>query len=236
MLLEIEDLVVHYNKVLSLKGVSLSVAKANIVALIGANGAGKSTFLRAVSGLKKPTSGRIAFKGQRIDQSPPHERVKLGIIQVPEGRRIFPRLTVRENILIGSHTRRNRTGAKKDLKKIFRQFPILEERRSQTGGSLSGGEQQILALARALMAWPRLLLLDEPSMGLSPIMVREIAKTIVEIKQNRNIGVLIVEQNARLALGLAQVGHVIENGSIVLKGPAHELAKDDHVRRAYLGC
>ena len=235
MLFEVQDLVVHYNKVLALKGITLQVTENSIVALIGANGAGKTTFLRSVSGLKQRTSGQIFLNGKRIDEVPPHERVKMGIAHVPEGRKIFPRLTVHENIMIGSHTRKNTTQLRTELEHIYQQFPILKARQSQAGGSLSGGEQQMLALARALMVSPKLLLLDEPSMGLSPIIVREIAKNIINIKNTRQIGVIFVEQNARLALKLSEIGYVLENGTIVHQGQASMLLKDDHVRRAYLG-
>ena len=235
MLFEVQDLVVHYNKVLALKGITLQVEENSIVALIGANGAGKTTFLRSVSGLKQRTSGQIFLNGKRIDEVPPHERVKMGIAHVPEGRRIFPRLTVHENIMIGSHTRKNTTQLRTELEHVYHQFPILKARQSQAGGSLSGGEQQMLALARALMVSPKLLLLDEPSMGLSPIIVREIAKNIINIRNTRQIGVIFVEQNARLALKLSEIGYVLENGAIVLQGQASMLLKDDHVRKAYLG-
>ena len=235
MLLETDRVVVAYHKVPALKGVSLGVEEGSITALIGANGAGKSTFLRAISGLVPLESGQIRFRGERIENIAAHARIKMGIAQVPEGRRIFPRLSVRENILIGGHTRRDPAQVKADIAQIYEQFPVLRSRQSQNGGSLSGGEQQMLAIARALMSSPKLLLMDEPSLGLSPIVVREIARIIADLRTNRRISLVLVEQNARLALKLADRGYVFETGSVVLEGPSSSLRDNDHVRKAYLG-
>jgi branched-chain amino acid transport system ATP-binding protein len=235
MLLETDRIVVAYHKVPVLKGVSLQVEEGGITALIGANGAGKSTFLRAVSGLVPLESGQIRFLGERIDKIAAHARTKMGIAHVPEGRRIFARLSVHENILIGSHTRRDAAQVKADIEQIYEQFPVLRSRQSQNGGSLSGGEQQMLAIARALMSSPKLLLMDEPSLGLSPLVVKEIARTIADLRTNRRISMVLVEQNARLALKLADRAYVFETGTVVLDGPSSTLVGNDHVRKAYLG-
>ena len=233
-LFRIEDLVVHYNKVAALKGIGLELGERDIVTLIGANGAGKSTALRAVSGLVKPTSGAIWFDGERIDGRPASDIVRRGIAHVPEGRRVFPDLSVYENLMTGAYLRRDRAAIVRDLDAIYVHFPRLKERRSQRAKTLSGGEQQMLAMGRALMASPRILLLDEPSLGLSPVMVQEIAKIVVEINQ-RGVPVILVEQNAELALRLARYGYVLETGRVALHGPARDLHEHEHVRRAYLG-
>ncbi len=234
MLLEIEDIHVHYNKVAALKGVSMSVPEGGIVTIIGANGAGKTTTLRTVSGLERPSSGEIRFDGERIDQLPPEEIVRRGIAHAPEGRRVFPDLTVEENLRTGAFLRDDRAEIESDLRSVFDHFPRLEERRRQWARSMSGGEQQMVAIGRALMSRPRLLLLDEPSMGLSPVLVEEIARIIVEISA-RGVPVVLVEQNAELALQLAQFAYVLETGNVALKGAAKELHENDHVKRAYLG-
>ena len=234
MLLEVDGAEVHYHKVAALKGLSLAVPEGGIVTIIGANGAGKSTTLRAISGLVKLSAGEIRYHGRRIDGLAPEKLVALGIAQVPEGRRVFPDLTVLENLMTGAFLRKDQDGIARDLDAVFAHFPRLEERKSQWGKTLSGGEQQMLAMGRALMSGPKLLLLDEPSLGLSPIMVAEIAKIILEINQ-RGVPVILVEQNAEMALRLADYAYVLETGAVALEGTAAELHENDHVRRAYLG-
>ena len=234
MLLEIKNVHVHYHKVAALKGIDLAVPQDGIVTIIGANGAGKSTTLRAISGLVPVSKGEILFGGTRIDKLPPEKIVALGIAHVPEGRRVFPGLTVEENLRTGAFLRSDKAGIAKDLDEVFEHFPRLKERRTQWARSLSGGEQQMLAIGRALMSRPKMLVLDEPSMGLSPVMVQEIARIIREIV-GRGVAVVLVDQNAGLALKLARFAYVLETGNIALKGPAHELHDNAHVRRAYLG-
>ncbi len=234
MLLEVDGAEVHYHKVAALKGLSLAVPEGSIVTIIGANGAGKSTTLRAISGLVKLSAGEIRYHGRRIDGLAPEKLVALGIAQVPEGRRVFPDLTVLENLMTGAFLRKDQDGIARDLDAVFAHFPQLEERKSQWGKTLSGGEQQMLAMGRALMSGPKLLLLDEPSLGLSPILVAEIAKIILEINQ-RGVPVILVEQNAEMALRLADYAYVLETGAVALEGTAAELHENDHVRRAYLG-
>ena len=234
MLLEIRDATVHYHKVAALRGVSMDVPHGRVVTIIGANGAGKSTLLRAVSGLEALSGGEIRFAGQRIDGTPPEKIVALGIAQVPEGRRIFPDLTVQENLDTGAYLRRDRERVRRDLDGVFEHFPRLRERRRQWAKTLSGGEQQMLAIGRALMSNPKLLLLDEPTIGLSPVLVQEMSRIIKEI-HDRGVPVVLVEQNAELALRLADYAYVLEIGSVALHGPASELHENDHVRRAYLG-
>jgi branched-chain amino acid transport system ATP-binding protein len=234
MLLSIENASVHYQKVAALKGVSLKVDERSIVTIIGANGAGKSTMLRAISGLVRLSEGAIRFEGARIDGQPPERIVAMGIGHVPEGRRVFPELTVYENLMTGAFLRRDR-GIKADLEEVFEHFPQLKERRAQWAKTLSGGEQQMLAIGRALMGRPRLLLLDEPSMGLAPLLVREIGRMIAAINRERGVPVVLVEQNAALALELARYAYVLETGAVALEGPAAQLRTNDHVRRAYLG-
>lgn len=234
MLLEVRDLHVHYQKVAALKGISLQVPSGGIVTIIGANGAGKSTTLRAISGLVRPSKGEIHFDGQRIDNLPPEQIVGRGIAHVPEGRRVFPDLSVEENLRIGAFLRGDKDGIERDLEDVFRRFPRLKERRTQWARTLSGGEQQMVAIGRALMSGPKLLLLDEPSMGLSPVMVQEIARIIADIAET-GVPVVLVEQNAGLALRLASYAYVLEIGTVALEGRAAELRTNDHVRRAYLG-
>jgi branched-chain amino acid transport system ATP-binding protein len=234
MLLELNDVHVHYHKVAALKGIDMAVPEGSIVTIIGANGAGKSTTLRSISGLVRPSKGEIAFDGKRIDGMPPERIVALGIAHVPEGRRVFPGLTVEENLCTGAFLRRDTAGIAKDLDEVFQHFPRLKERRKQWARSLSGGEQQMLAIGRALMSRPKLLILDEPSMGLSPVLVQEIAGIIRDIV-GRGVTVVLVEQNAELALRLARFAYVLETGRIALEGPAHDLHDNEHVRRAYLG-
>ncbi len=234
VLLEIKDIQVHYQKVAALKGVSMDVPEGGIVTIIGANGAGKSTTLRAVSGLEKTTTGEIWFDGERIDNLPPDKIVARGIAHVPEGRRVFPDLTVEENLRTGAFLRKDKAAIEADLLDVFAHFPRLKERRTQWARTLSGGEQQMVAIGRALMAKPKLLLLDEPSMGLAPVMVQEIARIIIEIAES-GVPVVLVEQNAELALRLANFAYVLETGTVALEGAAMELHENDHVKRAYLG-
>lgn len=234
MLLEINDLTVHYGGVEALKNVSLEVKEGEIVTLVGGNGAGKSTTLRTISGLKKPSRGRISFKGQRIENLAPQNIVKLGIGHVPEGRNPFPYLTVMENLKLGSFLRRDKNQINRDLDEQFRHFPVLKERRRQQARTLSGGEQQMLVIARALMGKPDLLLMDEPSLGLAPVMVQEIGRIVIDINKG-GTSILIVEQNARLALRLAKKGYVLERGKLILEGNAAELLHSEHVKKAYLG-
>ena len=235
MLLEVKDITVHYYKVAAVRNISITVADGEIATLIGSNGAGKTTTLRAISGLKRPTEGEIYFNGQRIEKLPSYKINALGVAMVPEGRRVFPQMTVLENLLLGAFLRKDKDDIQKDLEEVvFRHFPRLKERTKQTAGTLSGGEQQMLAMGRALMSAPKLLLLDEPSLGLSPIMCGEIAAIIRDIHAEGRT-VILVEQNARLALALAQHAYVIETGDIVLSGTAEELRENDSVKRAYLG-
>jgi branched-chain amino acid transport system ATP-binding protein len=234
MLLEINKVHVHYHKVAALKGIDMVVPEDGIVTIIGANGAGKSTTLRAISGLVRVSKGEIVFAGKRIDGLAPEKIVALGIAHVPEGRRVFPDLTVEENLHTGAFLRSDTSEIAKDLDEVFQHFPRLKERRKQWARSLSGGEQQMLAIGRALMSRPKMLVLDEPSMGLSPVMVQEIARIVRDIVA-RGVPVVLVEQNAEMALRLARFAYVLETGSIALQGPAHELHDNAHVRRAYLG-
>jgi len=232
-LLSLQGLVAGYGGITAVKGVDLAVDDGEIVTLIGSNGAGKSTTLRAISGLVRARSGSICFRYRPITTLPPHKIVSLGISQVPEGRGIFHRLTVNENLQLGAFQRRDREVAD-DMERVYALFPRLKERASQSGGTLSGGEQQMLAIGRAMMARPTLLLLDEPSMGLSPILVETIFETITKIKE-QGTTILLVEQNAAMALEIADRGYVLESGVIKMQGTGVELAKDDSVRRSYLG-
>jgi branched-chain amino acid transport system ATP-binding protein len=234
MLLDIKDLIVHYGTAEALKGVSISVEEGTIVALVGANGAGKTTTLKTISGLKTPTSGEIWFQGKRIDGMPAHDIVKLRIAHIPEGREVFAPMTVLDNLRMGAYLRKDKYQIAEDLETMYQHFPVLKERRKQLAGSLSGGEQQMLAVARALMAGPRLLLMDEPSMGLSPILVEGVGNIVRNINKS-GISIVLVEQNARMALELANRAYIIEVGSIILEGDAKELANDERVKKAYLG-
>ncbi|MDO5677878.1 MAG: ABC transporter ATP-binding protein [Propionibacteriaceae bacterium] len=231
-MLEVKDLNVHFGVIHAIKGISFNINEGEIVTLIGANGAGKSTTLRSISGLKKPTSGTITLEGTDITGTSPQNRVARGLSQVPEGRRVFPEMTVQENLDLGAFLRKGSNHAEEDA--VFDRFPILAERRKQLAGTLSGGEQQMLAMGRALMAKPKVLLLDEPSMGLAPLLVQEIFDIIVAINA-AGTTVLLVEQNAHMALQIAHRAYVLETGSIVLSGEAKELAQADEVKRAYLG-
>jgi branched-chain amino acid transport system ATP-binding protein len=231
-LLEIDDIEVRYGAIRALKGVSFTVDEGEVVALLGANGAGKTTTQKTVSGMMRPTLGQIRFDGKRIDGTPAHDLIKLGICHVPEGRRVFPRMSVGENLDMGAF--RFKKADAKVLERVFELFPRLLERNKQTAGTLSGGEQQMLAIGRALMGKPRLLLLDEPSMGLAPLIVKQIFDIVREINAD-GVTVLLVEQNAAQALALANRGYVLETGEIVLSGTGSELLADDRVRAAYLG-
>lgn len=234
MLLDVKNITVHYHKVAAIRGISIEVEEGTIVTLIGSNGAGKSTTLRAISGLNHPTTGEIWFEGQRIDRFPPEKVNQTGIAMVPEGRRIFPQMSVMENLEMGAFLRNDTDRMKEDLEGVFIHFPILKARQKQLAGTLSGGEQQMLAMGRALMSNPSLLLMDEPSLGLSPIMVTEIAKIIKDIHEEGRT-IVLVEQNARLGLGLAQKGYVLETGNIVLEGDAKDLRENNEVKKTYLG-
>ncbi len=233
-MLEIKDLNVHFGVIHALKGISLTVGDGEIVTLIGANGAGKTTTLRTVSGLKKPTSGSILLDGKDITHTSPRDRVKMGMSQVPEGRRVFPGMTVLENLELGAYLRRDRTGIAKDLKMVYERFPRLADRKRQAAGTLSGGEQQMLAMGRALMSRPKILFLDEPSMGLAPLLVQEIFDIIQDINKSGTT-ILLVEQNASMALQVANRAYVMETGSIVLSGTGEELSRSDDIKKAYLG-
>lgn len=234
-LLELQNVHTYYGKIHALKGISVTVEKGEIVTLIGSNGAGKSTTLRTISGLLSPRQGEVSFKGQRIDKTPPHEIVKLGIAQSPEGRRIFPRLTVLENLEMGAYLHSTQSATyREDLERVFTLFPRLRERVAQKGGTLSGGEQQMLAIGRALMTRPELLLLDEPSMGLAPVLVEQIFE-IVQTINAQGMTVLLVEQNALQALMIAHRGYVLQSGQIVLTDSAQVLRANEMVQKAYLG-
>jgi branched-chain amino acid transport system ATP-binding protein len=233
-MLELRDIHTYYGNIRALKGVSLTVDRGQIVTLIGANGAGKTTTLKTVIGLAPPLRGTVTFNGQRIDTLPTDRIVRLGIAQSPEGRRIFPRMTVMENLELGAFVRADRENVAQDLERVFTLFPRLKERVAQKGGTLSGGEQQMLAMGRALMARPTVLLLDEPSMGLSPILVETIFQVIRDINQ-QGTTILLVEQNARMALRVAHRGYVIQTGRIVLQDTGANLLKSDLVRKTYLG-
>ncbi len=234
MLLEVKDINVHYQKVQAVTDISIQIDEGQIVTLIGANGAGKSTTLRTISGLKRASSGGVWFDGERIDQLAPEKIVRMGIAHVPEGRQVFPDLSVNENLLSGAYLRMDRDGIARDLEEVHEHFPILRERRNQRAKTLSGGEQQMVAIGRALMSNPRLILMDEPSLGLSPVLVQEVAKIIRDINK-KGVPVILVEQNAELALNLASYGYVLETGRITIEGKAKDLHENEHVRHAYLG-
>ena len=233
-MLEVRDLRVRYGTVEAVKGISFHVSAGTIVSLIGANGAGKTTSLRAITGLVRPSGGDLRFEERSLVGLAPHDIVRLGIAHVPEGRRLFPKMTVLENLRMGAYLRTREARASSTLEMIYEHFPVLRQRGRQIAGSLSGGEQQMLAIARALMSRPKLLLLDEPSMGLSPIMTAEIGKIIRQINV-LDVSIILVEQNAMLALTLARYSYVLETGNLVLHGPADDLLRDEGVRKAYLG-
>lgn len=234
MLLDVENLTVHYGKIAGVRNVTLQVQDGAIVTIIGANGAGKSTMLRAISGLEKPSSGEIRLRDKRIDGLPAEQIVAMGIAHVPEGRRVFPDLTVSENLYTGAFLRKDKHSVRQDLHGIFELFPVLRARRSQWAKTLSGGEQQMLAIGRAMMTKPSLLLLDEPSMGLAPLMVQEIVNIISRINE-QGVSVVLVEQNSEIALRLSHYAYVLETGTVSLHGPAKQLHEDEHVQKAYLG-
>ncbi len=233
-MLGVKNLHVYYGQIHALKGVTFAVKKGEIVTLIGGNGAGKTTTLKTISRLLPSKEGEIVYKGENINGVKAHDLVKKGLIQVPEGRHVFPLMTVQENLDLGAYTRRNKKEIGQDLEKVFTLFPRLKERRNQLAGTLSGGEQQMLAMGRALMARPELLLLDEPSMGLAPLLVREIFGIVTEINKT-GVTILLVEQNANMALSIADRGYVIETGRVVLEGDAQSLAANEDVKKAYLG-
>lgn len=233
-MLEIKDLEVAYGMIAAIRGVSFHVNEGEVIALIGANGAGKTTILHTVTGLIKAKAGSITFEGQELTKTPAHKIVELGMAHVPEGRRIFSRLTVLENLKLGAYTRKDKAGIAEDLEMVYSRFPRLAERKKQIAGTLSGGEQQMLAMGRALMSRPRIIVMDEPSMGLSPILVNEIFDIIQSISAS-GVTVLLVEQNAKKALAIADRAYVLETGKIVLEGDADELINNESVKRAYLG-
>jgi len=234
-MLEIRDLTVSYGAINALHGISLSVPAGGIVTLIGSNGAGKSTTLRAVSGLVKPRSGEILYDGRNVNGLPAHQIVKLGLSQVPEGRMVFANLTVHENLMMGAYLQRDHAVVRRELELVFATFPRLKERGKQVAGTLSGGEQQMLAIGRALMSRPKFLMLDEPSLGLAPLLVKAIFEKIVEINRQHGITILLVEQNANLALEISHFGYVLETGRIILQNESAALRQDPKVRSAYLG-
>ncbi|HEX7076501.1 MAG TPA: ABC transporter ATP-binding protein [Hyphomicrobiaceae bacterium] len=234
-LLTLNDVELYYDHVYALKGVSLSVSEGETVALIGANGAGKSSILRAITGLRRIRSGEIHYQGKRIDGLPSDEIVKLGISMVPEGRRVFPYMSVRDNLLMGAFTRTDKAEIGRSLELVLTRFPRLKERYSQAAGTMSGGEQQMLVIGRALMSKPRLLLLDEPSLGIAPKLVQDIARSIVAINRDDKVSVLLVEQNSRMALRISQRAYALSTGRVALSGASADLLSDERVRKLYLG-
>jgi len=234
VLLELKNVSVSYQKVVAVRNISLHVEETGFITLVGSNGAGKSTTLRAISGLERPQAGEILFDGKRIDHMSADRILRAGIAHVPENRRVFKDLAVMENLLLGAYARKDRAGIRRDMETVFAYFPRLRDRQKQLAKTMSGGEQQMLAIARALMSDPRLLLLDEPSMGLAPVIVQEIARILIEINKS-GMSIILVEQNAELALELARYGYVFETGRIALEGDTGELQNNKHVREAYLG-
>lgn len=233
-MLEVRNLELQYGNALALKGVSLTVNAGEIVALLGSNGAGKTSLLKAISGVEELTSGEVWFEGKRIDKTPAHERVKLGISHIPQGRRLFPELLVKQNLELGAYTCRNRKQVAAKFKQVYAIFPVLKEKRDKAARTLSGGEQQMLATSRGFVSSPKLLMMDEPSLGLSPLLVRELARVIKTISQEQ-IGILLVEQNAMMALRLASRAYIIELGNVVVEGKSSDLITDARIRKAYLG-
>jgi branched-chain amino acid transport system ATP-binding protein len=234
-LLKFQDVELYYDHVYALKGVSLEVMEGETVALIGANGAGKSSILRAITGLKKPRKGEVHFRGQRIDGAGPDEIVRMGISMVPEGRRVFSYMTVKDNLLMGAFTRTSKTEISQSIEMVLTRFPRLKERFTQQAGTMSGGEQQMLVIGRALMARPKLLLLDEPSLGVAPKLVQDIARSIVAINRDEKVSVLLVEQNSRMALRISQRAYALTTGSVALSGNSADLIADERVKHLYLG-
>lgn len=235
MLLSLENIELYYDHVYALKGVSLNLAEGETVALIGANGAGKSSILRAITGLRKPRAGTITYRGDRIDGKSPAEIVKMGIAMVPEGRRVFPLMSVKDNLLMGSFTRSDKAGIARSLDAVLTRFPRLKERYGQQAGTLSGGEQQMMVIGRALMAAPKLLLLDEPSLGIAPKLVQDIARSIVAISRDEGVSVLLVEQNSRMALSISARAYALSTGTVALSGASKDLMHDPRIKAAYLG-
>ena len=234
-MLNFKDVELYYDHVYALKGVSLTLNQGETVALIGANGAGKSSILRAITGLAKPVNGSVTFEGERIDGTSPSDIVKRGIAVVPEGRRVFPFMSVKDNLMMGAFTRSDKTDIKRTLDSILTRFPRLKERYSQAAGTLSGGEQQMMVIGRALMAKPKLLLLDEPSLGIAPKLVQDIARSIVAINRDEGVSVLLVEQNSRMALSISHRAYAMATGNVVIEGNSKELLHDDRIKAAYLG-
>jgi branched-chain amino acid transport system ATP-binding protein len=234
-MLRVERISVFYGKAMALKDVSLSVEKGEFVTLLGANGAGKSTLLKTLSGIQHPREGTILLEGEEIQKLPPHQIVKRGVIHVPEGRELFPELTVQENLWMGAYLREESSEVQRDLDFVFELFPRLKERKDQMAGTLSGGESQMLAIARGLLSGPKILMLDEPSLGIAPVLRDAIFKVVQQIYQERGLTLLLVEQNAKWALGVCTRGYILENGQITLQGSGHELAENEYVKRAYLG-
>lgn len=234
-LLNFENVELYYDHVYALKGVSLKLGQGETVALIGANGAGKSSILRAITGLAKPTSGSVTFEGQRIDGTNPADIVKRGISMVPEGRRVFPFMSVKDNLMMGAFVREDRAGIRNTLDSVLTRFPRLKERYTQAAGTLSGGEQQMMVIGRALMSKPKLLLLDEPSLGIAPKLVQDIARSIVAINRDEGVSVLLVEQNSRMALSISHRTYAMATGNVVIEGNSKELLHDDRIKAAYLG-
>lgn len=234
-MLEVNDIHVGYDGVLALHGITFRVDEGEIVSIVGSNGAGKSTTIKTISGILKPVSGTIVFEGARLDTMPAHKVADLGIAHVPEGRRLFARQTVYENLLLGAYTRKNAKNREEDLERIFSLFPVLKERRDQNAGTLSGGEQQMLAIGRGLMLRPRLLMLDEPSLGIAPKLVDKIFETVKELNQREKLTILLVEQNVREALELASRAYVVQTGRVIMEGTGDELLATDAIQKAYLG-
>lgn len=231
----LQNVTVRYDHILAVSDISIALEEKQVVSLIGSNGAGKTTTLRSIAGLVQPQSGEIHFDGERIDTKSPHEIVEMGVAMVPEGRHVFPYMSVKDNLLMGAFTRRDKTHIKHDVERIFERFPRLRERKNQQAGTMSGGEQQMLVIGRALMAKPSLLLLDEPSLGLAPKLVQEIALSIVSINQEEGVSIILVEQNSRMALRVSDRTYALETGRIALEGQSKDLVKDDRVRKLYLG-